>query len=94
MDYRKFLCLIVVLESTTQVIISWNTVGTNEASDATRMRQQRHDLECTPGAFEGKGREFESLRAHHCFRAFYSIAWGIPSYSLETMRRMLGATFA
>jgi hypothetical protein len=45
--------------------VSWNTVGTNEASDATRTRQQRHDLECTPGAFEAEGREFESLRARH-----------------------------
>jgi hypothetical protein len=62
MDYRKFLCLIVVLESATQVIVSWNKVGTNEASDATRMRQQRHDLEFTPDAFEAEGREFESLR--------------------------------
>ena len=65
MDYRKFLCLKVVLESATDVNVSWNTVGTNEASDATRMRQQRHDLECTPGAFEAEGREFESLRARH-----------------------------
>jgi hypothetical protein len=48
-----------------QPIVSWNTVGTNEVSDATRMRQQRHDLECTPGAFEAEGREFESLRARH-----------------------------
>ena len=92
------MCLIVVLESATQVIFSWNTVGTNEASDATRMRQQRHDLECTPGAFEAEGREFESLRARYLKRilklgyaAFSESGSRFPASFLGTDPRIGGA---
>jgi hypothetical protein len=43
----------------------WNIAGTDEASDAARMRRQRCDLGLFPDSFEPEGREFESLRARH-----------------------------
>ena len=33
MGYREFLCVIAVLASVIQVMVSWNTAGTVEASD-------------------------------------------------------------
>jgi hypothetical protein len=78
-------CLIVVLESATQVIVSWNSVGTNEASDATRTRRQRHDLECTPGAIEAEGREFESLRARHLLPPRNAYTTRTPSAKFGTL---------